>query len=255
MSKAIICTAGNTAALRFARQILQDRGITVIDTPEPDVTHLLLPVPSFEADGRIKGGGILPHILADLPENVTVIGGNLAHPALAGIQAVDLLQNIHYVAQNAAITADRALRIAMQELPVVLRDCPVLVIGWGRIGKCLGRLLQAMEARVTIAARREADRAMIQALGYSAVSTDDLSSVLGSYRVIFNTAPVAILEESAVNRYRPNCVRIDLASQKSLPGNNVIWARGLPGKDAPETSGALIADTVMDLIFGKESVL
>ena len=255
MSKTIICTAGNTAALRFAREELVSRGFTVIDTPEPDVTHLLLPVPSFEADGRIKGGGILPHILADLPESITVIGGKLDHPALAGLQTIDLLQNSDYVAQNAFITADRALRIAMQELPMVLRNCPVLVIGWGRIGKCLGRLLQALEAKVTIAARKNEDRAMIAALGYASVDTAILSSTLGDYRVIFNTVPVSVLDASCVDRYQPNCLKIDLASQKGLPGNNVIWARGLPGKDAPETSGKLIADTVAGFLIGKENRL
>ena len=251
----IICTAGNTSGLRFAREELTNRGLVVLDTPEPDVTHLLLPIPSFETDGRIKGGGILSHILADLSEDVTVIGGNLDHPALAGTKTIDLLQEPDYVAQNAAITADRALRIALQELPVVLRNCPALIIGWGRIGKCLGQLLQALGARVTIAARRETDRAMIAALGYAAADTASLSSTLGDYRVIFNTVPVAILQDSCVERYHPNCVQIDLASQKCLPGNHVIWARGLPGKDAPETSGKLIADTVANLLFGKGSVL
>ena len=250
MNKTIICTAGNTAALAFARQFLQEQGMTVTDKPAPDVTHLLLPVPSFESDGRIKGGGILEHILADLPENVTVIGGNLHHPSLAGMVTVDLLQDAGYVAENAAITADCALRIALRTLPVVLRGCPALVIGWGRIGKCLADLLRSVGAAVTVAARKETDRAILRALGYTAVDTQGLTPVPEAYRIIYNTVPAPVLEGPR----DPKCIRIDLASQQGITGSNVIWALGLPGKDAPESSGLLIADTILRIILRKETL-
>jgi len=253
MNKAIICTAGNTPALPFARHFLQEQGLTVTDTPAPDVTHLLLPAPRFEPDGRVKGGGILAHILADLPESVTIIGGNLHHPSLAGIKAVDLLQDPLYVAQNAAITADCAVRIALRTLPVVIANCPVLIIGWGRIGKCLAKLLQAMGACVTVAARKNTDRAMVTALGYDAVDTNSFGESLHKYRIIFNTVPTLLLGHTFAGQFCPSCIKIDLASQKGMVGNNVIWARGLPGKDTPESSGRLIADTVMRLVFGKET--
>ena len=250
MRKAIICTAGTTAALQFARQTLESRGITVTDTPAPDVTHLLLPAPSFESDGRIKGGGILEHILADLPENVTVIGGNLRHPSLAGIATVDLLQDVGYVTENAAITADCALRIALNALPVVLRDCPVLVIGWGRIGKCLAELLKSAGASVTVAARKETDLALLRALNFSAVDTQSLNNATEKYRVIFNTVPAPVMDSTGNTK----CIKIDLASQQGIAGSNVIRALGLPGKNAPESSGLLIADTVMRVVLGKETL-
>ncbi len=71
MNNAIFCTAGHSGALEYAQKALADRGIHFIHRKDPDVTHLLLPVPSFETDGRIKGGGILENILADLPEELT----------------------------------------------------------------------------------------------------------------------------------------------------------------------------------------
>ena len=46
-----------------------------------------------------------------------------------------------------------------------LADCKVLVIGWGRIGKCLAALLKGLEADVTVVARKETDRAILHALG------------------------------------------------------------------------------------------
>lgn len=252
MNNAIIYTAGNTGALRFARQQLYDRGVTLAETPAPDVTHLLLPVPSFEADGRIKGGGVLEHILADLPEKITVIGGNLQHPALAGYKTIDLLQDAQYLAQNAAITADCAIRIAAANLPVVFSQCPVLIVGWGRIGKCLAAQLQAMDAKVTVAARKEPDRAILRALGFCTEDPAHFGHSLMRYRVIFNTVPFPVLNKTQLVHCQPECVLIDLASKAGIDSNNVIWARGLPGKDAPESSGSLITKTVIRLLTGRE---
>ena len=254
MNQAIICTAGNTAALRLARQALYDRGVAIVDSPAPDITHLLLPVPSFEESGRIKGGGILEHILTDLPENVTVIGGNLHHPALHGYSCMDLLQDEQYVAHNAAITADCAIRIAGSNLPVVFDGCPILIIGWGRIGKCLAAQLKNMGARVTVASRKSSDRAMLRALGYATENTQHLGQSLMRYRVIFNTAPTTVINEMQADYCTPECIKIDLASKPGIAGTGVIWARGLPGKDAPESSGELIAKTVIRLLSGKEGV-
>jgi len=39
---------------------------------------------------------------------------------------------------------------------------------------------------------------------------------------------------------------------KGIEGSHVIWARGLPGKDTPESSGKLIAKTVIRSLDRKE---
>lgn len=248
-----ICCAGNTAALTFARQILLQRGFEITPQPAPDVTHLLLPVPSFEADGRIKGGGIPAHILADLPEDITVVGGNLRSLSLHGYATMDLLRDSQYVAENAAITADCAIRIAREQMAVIWRKCPVLVIGWGRIGKCLADQLKALGADVTVAARKDADLAVLRALGYG--SENSLNLTPSRYRVIFNTVPAAVLSKAQCKTCDPNCIKIELASKPGIDDLNVISALGLPAKYAPETSGRLIADTFVRLLKRKERTL
>ena len=244
MNKAIFCTAGHSGALSYARKILSDQGFQFIDRKDPDVTHLLLPVPSFEADGRIKGGGILENVLADLPEDITVIGGNLSHPILQGYHKIDLLQDAMYVAQNAAITADCAIRVAAPLLETTFSHSPALIVGWGRIGKVLAQYLKGLGCPVTVAARKEKDRAMLRALGILSVDPEKIRS-LESFRIVFNTAPEPVLRNLT---QESNCAKIDLASKKGLTGDDVIWARGLPGKYAPESSGRLIAKVVLDKI-------
>ena len=244
--------AGYTAALRHACRYLTDRGFQILSDTAPDVTHLLLPVPSFEPDGRIRGGGILEHILTDLPKDITVVGGNLHHPALVGYHKLDFLQDAEYVAKNAAITADCAIRLASRELPVIWEDCRVLILGWGRIGKCLAAQLKAMGAKVIVSARKAADRAMIQALGYRSIDTSRPEAELPHCRVVFNTIPQSVLSQEQTAMCQPECLLVDLASQKGMDGKDVLHARGLPGKDAPESSGILMARTMIRMITEKE---
>ena len=241
MNDFTFCTAGSTPALEYAQDALQAAGFSLTTQPGAGVTHLLLPVPSFDSEGNIKGGGSLPKRLAQLPEDITVIGGNLDQPQLEGYRCLDLLKDPLYTARNAAITAHCALALAMERLPVTLDGQRILVIGWGRIGKCLGQLLRGLGARVTIAARKESDRVMLKALGYGAEDTANLSTT--AYRVVFNTVPQMVC---------PDCpgkaLKVDLASRPGLGGADVIWARGLPGTMTPESSGQLIAGSVIRLL-------
>lgn len=239
--------AGGTAAARYAAEYLRDLGVELADRPGPDVGVLLLDVPSFGADGQLRTGGSLENLLARLPSDVTVCGGNLNHPALDGCRTVDFLKDAQYLAENAYITAECAVEIALSYLSLTLRHCPVLIIGWGRIGKCLGQYLKAVGADVTIAARKEPDRAICQAMGYTAVDTVDLGNQLGRFRLIFNTAPERILNRQQMTQCHPDCVKIELASKNGIEDDSVIVARGLPGIHMPESSGKLIAETFMRL--------
>lgn len=239
-------TAGHSKALEYAVELLKQAGIPFTDQTDLNATHLLLPVPSFGTDGELIGGGSLRKLLPQLSRDICVIGGNLDRPELSGYKVQDLLQDDTYVSANAAITAHCAIGHAIARLPVTLDKCPVLVIGWGRIGKCLAKLLAALGAQVTIAARKSSDRAMVAALGYHGISTQHIDP--SPHRVIFNTAPVMVLPDGG------NALKIDLASKPGIGGQDVIWARGLPGKDAPESSGKLISEAILCKLNQGESI-
>ncbi|MBE6983953.1 MAG: hypothetical protein E7435_06750 [Ruminococcaceae bacterium] len=215
------------------------KSLPVLPAPDGSITHLLLPVPSFGSDGNIRGGGNLDTVLSALPPNITVIGGNLSHSSLTKYKTVDLLQDAIYVSENADITARCALQLLMSCLPCTLKNCPVLLIGWGRIGKCLARLLRANDAAVTVCARKETDRAMLGALGYHTQATPDPAG----FRVVINTAPAVVLPQCPVGIFK-----MELSSVMGMTGEDVLWARGLPAIYAPESSGKLIADTVIRLL-------
>lgn len=221
MREVTIFPMGDGPAIRFAARALQRQGVNIVPALSEKVTHVLLNVPTKEVN------------LSELPAGVTVIGGNLE----GSFPQIDLLREEQYLAENAALTADCALRLLGQQLPVAFRDCPILIIGWGRIGKCLASILKALGAQVSVAARKPSDLGMLTALGYGAVEVGDIDST--RYRAILNTAPAPVLSPGG------NAVKIDLASRLGMAGEDVIWARGLPGKMLPESSGELIARGVL----------
>lgn len=225
MSDIKICCPPGNAATEYAAQYLQAAGIPVTAQPDGTATHLLLPVPTRCFD--------------DLPEDMVIIGGNLH--CLPGCETIDLLQDPDYLAENAAITARCAIGLIGKELT----DLPVLVLGWGRIGKCLGKFLADAGASVTIAARKEADVAMIRALGYGGVRIDRVAPLLPEFGAVLNTIPAMVLPAF---QCAPDCVLLELASRPGMAGNNIIRASGLPAKYAPEESGALIARRLLAIL-------
>lgn len=245
-----IFPAGSSEAVKYAAGLLTNSCLCPVKELTQSVDYILLDVPSFNSEGLLRSGSRIDKLLETVSSSTTIIGGNLHHPALEGFRTLDLLRDARYLAENAYITAECALDVALPYLTVTLRQCPVLILGWGRIGKCLGKLLTALDADVTVAARKEEDRAILSALGYG---VRDIFSIedMERYRLIFNTVPQLILNRAQMARCRQDCVKIDLASSPGMEDEDVIIARGLPGIHFPESSGRLIAETILR----KESLL
>jgi len=251
MDKKMIYCAGDTAACRFAGTYLNNAGLLVTNKPDANISHVLLDVPSFGVNGRLRSGSDINGLLSQLPADSIICGGSLNHPALKNFQVVDFLKDEDYLAQNAYITAECALDVALPYLSVTLRGCPILIIGWGRIGKCLAQLLQSVGAVVTVAARKETDRAMLRALGFHALDTANLGDKLKPFRLVYNTVPYPVLPKELSRYFRDDCVLIDLASSQGIDHEDVVVARGLPAIHFPESSGQLIARTFLKY-YGKE---
>lgn len=241
---------GNTEAVRYAQRYLSQLGYNISQIDPSSTTHLLLDVPSFGAKGHLRCGVPTRDVLHTLPKDVILCGGNLDQPEIAGYRKIDLLKDEVYLAHNAYLTAEAALDIALSYLAVTMRDCPILICGWGRIGKCLSLLLKQMGAAVTVAARKETDRAALRSLGFHTSAIDRITN-LEQYRLIFNSVPAPVLSEAQLRMCREDCVKIDLASTPGMEGNDIVHANGLPGIHLPESSGKLIAER-LDYYFKKE---
>lgn len=231
MKPLTICIPVATPALFHAGQILADAGATLTSAPD-DAECLLYPAPTP------------PEAMGDYTCDKLIIGGNLdfLRPCVGHL---DLLKDPYYVAANAAITAEAALGIILSNLECSITEAEILILGWGRIGKCLTHQLKALNAKLTVFARKSEDRSMLRALGYSPITPEELPNALPKFRCIVNTAPAPILTEDDVKQLRSDCYKLDLASVRSIPGDGVLHAKGLPGKCKPEASGNLIANTIV----------
>ncbi len=185
-------------------------------------------------------------------------GGFSAMCEARGINVFDYYEREEFAIANAVPTAEGAIEIAMKELPTTLDGATALVIGYGRIGKVLSRLLKALGMHVTVSARKPSDLAWIKAEGLNPAKTERVAELFCRERfdVIFNTVPHTVLGRTELEKLPAGGLIVDLASK---PGgvdireaeklsHNVIWALSLPGKVAPVTSGHIIADTVLAYI-------
>lgn len=185
------------------------------------------------------------------------IGEKITHLAqVCNVYTVDILEREEMAVLNAIPTAEGAIQIAMEELPITLHDSSALILGFGRIGKILARMLQGLGVNVYAEARKYEDLAWIKSYSYKPVTLTELDNCLPEMDVIFNTIPHVVLDGDKLKRLKNDSLIIDLASKpggvdfekaKQL-GIRFIWALSLPGKVAPVTAAKFIRDTVYNII-------
>ena len=168
----------------------------------------------------------------------------------------DIFEEESFSILNAIPTAEGAIQRAMERTDITLHGANVLVLGYGRIGKSLARMLKGIGAKVTVEARKEEDLAWIYDNGYVGVHLDQLNNVLSTQHIIFNTIPHLVLTRERLMKVNRDAVIIDLAS---FPGGTDFAAArelgikaylelSLPGIVAPKTAGKIIYYVVNNLI-------
>lgn len=231
MNDKCIYIAGDSQALIQAAVELHQNGIPfTADSEEADILLYNIPTAAVLRD--------------EIPTGSTIIGGNLDFMD-PEIPKLDLLKDPYYLAQNALLTAEATLGLLLPKLECDFSSAQTLILGWGRIGKCLDQFLGRLGIPVSVYARKPEDQAMLGALGYTPVTMDECIRKLPQFKCIINTAPAKILRQEDMHLTSPDCIKIDLASVRSLPGPDVLHARGLPGKYKAEASGKLIARTIL----------
>ncbi len=168
----------------------------------------------------------------------------------------DYLKREELSIKNAVPTAEGAIEIAISETPITIHGSKCLVLGYGKIGKILSKMLFGLGAQTYVEARKYADLAMIEGHGYEPLDIYNLKECIGDFDIIFNTVPALILDRETLQNVKNDALIIDLASKPGgvdfeaakILGVKVIWALSLPGKVAPVTSGAIIKDTIMNII-------
>ncbi len=276
---------GATVTLLGQNPSLADPSLRVSHTlPEAvhDATALLLPLPASR-DGITVNCPFSPELSVSLAElsdrmrqnpDLLLYGGklptsfsnqNFSLSEKGFSRVIDYFTDEALTLRNAYLTAEGALMLAGRESECALRGTSAAIIGYGRIGKLLARLLLALGVEVTVCARRR--EALLWAVtdGCHPVRMGDTTRAGGGlfplcceHPIIFNTVPEPVLDRELLLRLEPNTLLIDLASppygvtdadaREAAERNSLRYIRapGIPGQYAPRDAGYAIADCVAE---------
>lgn len=201
--------------------------------------------------------------IAQYIENKIFIAGNISKKFYElienkkSVKIFDLMKSEELAILNSIATAEGAIKIAIEETVQTIHGRNILILGFGRIGKVLAKILDGMEAKVYCAARKQEDLAWIETYGYEPVALNELNKYLDKFDIIFNTIPYIILDKSKLILLKNKIIIIDLASK---PGGvdkaeadklnlRTIWALALPGKIAPKSAAQIIKRTIEYELF------
>lgn len=241
---------------------------------------LLLPLPvsrdgetvacPLEPTARISLSEILKAMI-DIPE-MHLFGGRIpanfirmlsekVGPDAVAARSLDYYTLESIQIPNARITAEAAIMIVMESTDTALLGSRMAVLGYGRIGQFLARLLLPLGVSVTVAARREKSLAHAAGDGCHTLplkGAEALHPLSQGYNVIFNTIPAPVLGQKILERLDPRTLILDLASSpggidpEAHPGKNgprILRAPSLPGRYAPVTAGQVLADALLPCIL------
>ena len=210
-------------------------------SPQRD-THIFAPnilIGAKDLD-HLKGGEV-------------VIGGRADNEAIALFNSLDvryfnMLEDELFQARNARLTAEGTLDIILSHSFSSLDRISVLVIGFGRTGSAVVRLLNDVGVgKLTVATTASVRPAL--AFADNVIKSKDFD--FAPYDAVINTAPQQIIDDKEVLTFSSNAVYIDLASKPALSLNFAKYLGidaeiypALPAKTAPISAGEAIADYV-----------
>jgi len=255
------CILGTDNRSVKLRELYIKEGNKISDYIDGD--YIIAPIP-FSRDGEKINGEILTvNEILNLPniKDKIIFSGAISNSIKTrldqnDVRYHDLLDLDEVAILNSIPTAEGAIGTAMEMTDFTLCSSNVLVMGFGRIGKILSKMLHGIGASVYVEARKEKDLAEIRAMGYNPINLNELNKDLNKFNIIFNTIPTTILDKEKLDIVSHECSIIDLASSpggidfeyaKEI-GLNVVWALALPGKVAPLSSAIYIKEAIDKII-------
>ena len=237
-------------------------GMTLVPSIEDAIEHvdaLLFPMFGTDERGVVKAKYatspivLNKQVLESISSRVPLIIG-FARPALKsiaenlGIKLVETINLDELAILNSIPSAEGAIQMAMEATKITIHGSQSFVLGLGRCGWTLSRMLRGIGAHVTGVARKPSDLARAAEMGLHTVHFMDLEDEIGRAEVIFNTVPHQILDRMMLEKVARDAVIVDLASipggtdfeYAQMLGIKALLAPGLPGIVAPKTAGQLI---------------
>ncbi len=232
-----------------------------------NVDSLILPVPGVNEEMKLFSAYVetsmylTEELLAKLPQGSPVFVGVGKSPLKKliekmGLRLIEVMEINEVAILNSIPSAEGAVQLAMDNMPITIHGSRAWVMGFGRTGITLARVLQALGAKTTVVARNVSQLARAEEMGLETARYSQSDIFSEEVDVIFNTVPALVLNETILRCLPTGVLIIDIASApggtdfnaaKKL-GIQAELAPGLPGKVAPITAGRILAKVVPRLL-------
>jgi len=232
-----------------------------------NVGVIILPMPGIRGNGILHIKFVEKEFYVTAEDFAGISPGTVVFVGIASKFLKEMARELHFslvevadldevAIPNSIPTAEGAIQLAMEKLPITIHSCQVLVIGFGRVAETLAWMLKGIGAHVIVAARNPIQLAKCRILGYETVELHKLAQNVKNADLVFNTVPAMIMNREVLMQLKKETVIIDLASH---PGGTdfsaaqelgilALLAPGLPGKVAPVTAGKILAEAYPTLI-------
>lgn len=284
--KHVVFLGGDARQLEVIRRITQMNakvsliGFDNLQTPVSGTTErglhediwkamdmLILPIVGTDDQGKVTSAFTSKELILteqhirSLPKHCIVFTG-IARSYLKDlcekyqIQLFELLQRDDVAIYNSIPTVEGALMLAIQHTDITIHNSVTIVLGLGRVGLSLARVLHAIGAKVRVGVRKSEDIARAFEMGIPAFHISELAQQVKDADLIFNTVPALIIDASVLTQVPYDVVIIDLASKPGgvdyqyaeKRGIKAILAPSLPGIVAPKTAGNIIAQAIIQVV-------
>lgn len=222
----------------------------------------LLPIPSSRDGEHITGTEIfLSDFESGLNAGDFVIAYGLPEAlkkriASKGVLCYDAACDEAFLYENAYVTAEGTLGYILTSSKKVPKDMKFGIIGYGRIGSCLTRLLLFLGARVKIFSSKRLTRIELGLCDIESpeIELSDFSDKnISGLDFVLNTAPTNLSCLFPKKRVPEGMRVIDLASGDSFPGvSGVEYLPSLPNRMYPVSAGEIYAKRALLWLRGEE---
>ena len=240
-------TYGTGARLRCAARLLGEVAT--------DKRLILLPVPSTRDKKYIKDTDILlDDTLSGAKSDTVVVGYGLpefytAKARASGVKLIDLAVDEKYLCDNAKITAYGALGYILTTEHRAPEDLRFGIVGYGRIGSELSRLLLFLGARVRVYTSRNLTRLELGECGVETSPSEDIyarGAEFSGIDILINTAPRDMSGCFKNGEILGGMRLLELASGENFAGiSGVERLPSLPERMYPESAGRAYFDAVV----------
>jgi len=184
-------------------------------------------------------------------------GGHIKEEVFAiaekyAVNCVDMLKWEELALLNAIPTAEGAIKIAMENTEFTLHGARVMIVGFGRIGKLLCKMLMGIGASVHPVVLERHEAAAAKSFGYSPIMYEKMDARISGMDVIFNTVPEILFDRHNIKHISKDCLFVDVSSVPhginsrfaKEAGIKVLFAGSLPGAVAPKSAAKYIQESI-----------